>query len=182
MTGKLPINIDHLLRQRPIEGDLAEARSTVVPKIFRSMRQNGSPEPIFESDEDRTWFLVRLPVHERASLAETEQDTGQDKSLINKKNGQDTPQDTPQDVGQVSDHVEQLVVVLTGAMSRASIQAALELKDRHHFLASYLKPALKAGLIEMTLPDKPTSRHQRYRRTAQGEALAEQIKRKNAPT
>ena len=109
---------------------------------------------------------MRLPVHERASLAETEQDTGQDKSLINKKNGQDTPQDTPQDVGQVSDHVEQLVVVLTRAMSRARIQAALELKDRHHFLASYLKPALKAGQIEMTLPDKPTSRHQRYRQTA----------------
>ena len=160
------------------ELDLAEARSTGVPKIFRSMRQNGSPEPMFESDENRTWFLVRLPVHERASLAETEQDTGQDKSLINKKNGQDTPQD----VGQVSDHVEQIVVVLTRAMSRARIQAALELKDRHHFLASYLKPALKAGLIEMTLPDKPTSRHQRYRRTAQGKALAEQIKRKNAPT
>ena len=88
---------------------------------------------MFESDEDRTWFLVRLPVHERASLAETEQDTGQDKSLINKKHGQDTPQDTPQDVGQVSDHVEQLVVVLTRAMSRARIQAALEFKDRHHF-------------------------------------------------
>ena len=65
-------------------------------------------------------------------------------------------------------------------MNRASIQAGLKLKDRPHFLASYLKPALKAGLIEMTLPDKPTSRHQRYRRTAAGEALAEQIERRNA--
>ncbi len=160
------------------ELDLAEARSTGVPKIFRSMRQNGSPEPMFESDEDRTWFRVRLPVHERALLVATGQDTQQDKSLINNEKGQDTQQDTQQD----TDHIEQLVAVLTGEMSRASIQAGLELKDRPHFIETYLKPALEAGLIEMTLPDKPTSRHQRYRRTAHGEALAEQIKRKIGPT
>ena len=46
---------------------------------------------------------------------------------------------------------------------------------RPHFLETYLNPALKAGLIEMTLPDKPTSRNQRYRRTSAGEALAHQL-------
>ena len=92
---------------------------------------------------------------------------------------QDTQQDTPQDTDQVTDQVEQLLAVLTGEMSRASIQAGLELKDRPYFIETYLKPALEAGLIEMTLPDKPTSRHQRYRRTARGEAFVEQIKGKN---
>ncbi len=166
------------------ELDLAEARSTGVPKIFRAMRQNGSPEPIFESDEDRTWFRVRLPAHERTLFAATEHDaihdTIQDKSLKNKEKSQDTQHDTQHDTQQDIDHVEQLVAVLTGEMSRASIQAGLELKDRPHFIESYLKPALKAGLIEMTLPDKPTCRHQRYRLTAAGKALAEQIKRENA--
>ena len=167
------------------ELDLAEARSTGVPKIFRAMRQNGSPEPIFESDEDRTWFLVRLPVHERASLAATEQVTGQDKSLKNKKKGQgtlhDTLHDTPHDTPLVTDQVGQLVTVLTRAMNRARIQTALGLKDRSHFVEAYLGPALKAGLIEMTLPDKPQSRHQRYRRTAAGEALARRLKTRDAP-
>ncbi len=46
---------------------------------------------------------------------------------------------------------------------------------RPHFLETYLNPALKAGLIEMTLPDKPTSRNPRYRRTSAGEALAHQL-------
>ena len=167
------------------ELDLAEARSTGVPKIFRVMRQNGSPDPIFESDEDRTWFRVRLPVREHELLAATDQDTThdtlQDKSLLNKEKSQGAQHGSQQDTQQDTDHVEQLVTVLTEEMSRASIQAELKLKDRPHFIKSYLKPALAAGVIEMTLPDKPTSRHQRYRRTDRGDALAEQIKGKNSP-
>ena len=42
---------------------LAETRSTGVPKIFRAMRDNGSPEPRFEFDEGRTYFTVVLPIH-----------------------------------------------------------------------------------------------------------------------
>lgn len=34
---------------------------------------------------------------------------------------------------------------------------------------AYLKPALAMGVIEMTLPDKPRSSKQRYRKTAIGE-------------
>lgn len=131
-------------------------------------------------------FPLLTLVHERALLATTNQDIDQvivqDKSLKNnyiyQYTLQDTQQDTPQDTDQVTDQVEQLVAVLTGEMSRASIQAGLELKDRPHFIESYLKPALEAGLIEMTLPDKPTSRHQRYRRTSRGEAFVEQTKGK----
>ena len=40
---------------------------------------------------------------------------------------------------------------------------ALGLKDRKHFADAYLKPALAAGHIEMTQPDKPNSRLQKYR-------------------
>ena len=150
------------------ELELAEGRSTGIPKILRAMQQNGSPEPVFESDEDRTWFLVRLPVREQAPNATSGEATPQV-----------TAQVTPQVTAQVIDHVEQLVTALTGVMSRAQLQAALKLRDRKHFATVYLQPALKAGLVEMTLPDKPNSRNQRYRRTAQGEALAEQIKGKN---
>ena len=166
------------------EIDLAEARSTGVPKIFRAMRQNGSPEPVFESDENRTWFLVRLPVHERVSLAATDQDTihdtQQDKSLKNKEKGQDTPQETVHETIHetihVTEYVERLISILTGEMNRPQLQDILGISNRSHFVEAYLGPALKAGLIEMTLPDKPQSRHQRYRRTAAGEALAVRLK------
>ena len=151
------------------ELDLAEGRSTGIPKILRAMRENGSPPPIFESDDDRTWFLVRLPVDARAFGEPTADDTQQ-------VTPQDAPQDTLQDDGHVTDHVEHLVAAVTGEMSRAQLQAVMGLRDRNHFTSAYLRPALDAGMIEMALPRKATSRNQRYRRTASGKVLAQQVK------
>ena len=42
---------------------LAEARGTGIPKVFRSMQQNGSPLPLFAFDAERTYFQVTLPAH-----------------------------------------------------------------------------------------------------------------------
>lgn len=69
-----------------------------------------------------------------------------------------TPQATPQ--------VKALLQSLQGEMSREEIMQKLGLSDRKSFSARYLQPALKQGLIEMTQPDKPRSRSQRYRLTS----------------
>ena len=69
----------------------------------------------------------------------------------------------------VTPHVRQLIAVLDGEMSRAKLMKVLELKDRRHFTRTYLQPGLDARLVEMTQPDSPRSRTQRYRLTAQGE-------------
>jgi ATP-dependent DNA helicase RecG len=42
---------------------LAEGRGTGIPKIRRTMRENGSPEPTFYFTEDRSYFQVTLPAH-----------------------------------------------------------------------------------------------------------------------
>lgn len=52
------------------ELELAEGRSTGIPKILRVMQANSSPPPEFESDEDGRHFLIRLPVHPRAETGE----------------------------------------------------------------------------------------------------------------
>ena len=160
------------------ELDFAKGRSTGVPKILRAMRNNGSPAPSFETDDDRTWFLVRLPAHEWFSRAEEPhgeqrpgQDTVQDKLLISLEEEASTEQDTQQ----VTEQVRRLVLALTGEMRRRQLQDLLGIAHRPHFLQTYLNPALEAGFIEMTLPDKPTSRNQRYRRTSAGETLARQL-------
>jgi len=53
-------------------------------------------------------------------------------------------------------------------MTRGEIQKHLGLKARTNFEERYLKPALTAGLIEMTVPAKPKSRLQEYRFTKKG--------------
>jgi ATP-dependent DNA helicase RecG len=108
---------------------------------------NGSPAPLFETDDDRLAFVIRLPRHPLALVppASTEQVT---------------PQVTPQ--------VGTLLSQLIGEMTRQSMQDALNLSDRENFRKTYLAPALELGVIEMTHPDKPNSRSQRYRLTVIG--------------
>ena len=44
---------------------LTEGRNTGFKKILNALEANGSPVPEFETDEDRTYFITRLFVHER---------------------------------------------------------------------------------------------------------------------
>ncbi len=87
---------------------------------------------------------------------------------------QSTPQVTPHVTPQVTPHVAPQVLALlatvSGVMARQELMDALGLKDRKHFGDAYLQPALDAGLLEMTIPDKPQSSKQRYRLTALGQA------------
>jgi Fic family protein len=89
---------------------------------------------------------------------------------------QSTAGNNTQQVGQqVTPQVEALIKALHRGdkpQTRNELQAHLSLKDRESFRERYLKPALEAGLVEMTIPDKPNSRLQRYRLTAQGRKLA----------
>jgi len=66
--------------------------------------------------------------------------------------------------------VQRLLHAITGEMAGRDLQERLGLKHREHFRHTYLTPALAAGLIERTVPDKPMSRLQRYRLTEKGRA------------
>ena len=61
-------------------------------------------------------------------------------------------------------------------MTRQQIQEAIGLRHEDYFRKAYLLPALRAGLIEMTIPDKPRSSKQRYRLTPAGRERARQLK------
>ncbi|MDR3054041.1 MAG: putative DNA binding domain-containing protein [Zoogloeaceae bacterium] len=140
------------------ELDLTEGRSTGIPKILKVMKANGSPIPSFETDDDRTSFVIRLPRHARAKGKQG-------------VTGEVTPQVTPQ----VTTEVAKVVRVLLTELSRQALQDALGLKDNRHFRQTYLLPALNSGLVEMTLPDKPNSSKQCYRLTEAGQRIKETL-------
>ena len=53
-------------------------------------------------------------------------------------------------------------VMETYPQSAQMLMDRLRLKSRVGFRKNYLIPALEAGLVEMTIPDKPTSKNQMY--------------------
>ena len=73
--------------------------------------------------------------------------------------------------GEVTGEVQRLMTVLVGEMKRTDIQEALALRHEDYFREAYLIPALTAGMIEMTIPGKPTSSKQKYRLTPKGRGL-----------
>ena len=78
-----------------------------------------------------------------------------------------TPEVTPEVTPEAAPEVR-LLSILTFEMTRKQLKGALGLKDDEHFRKAYLLPALEAGLIEMTIPDKPRSSKQKYRLTVKG--------------
>lgn len=77
---------------------------------------------------------------------------------------------------QVTEQVlKPLVAVGEQTLSGLELMNAVGLRHRPTFLYSYLHPALEKGLIEMTIPEKPRSRSQRYRLTAKGRHILETL-------
>ena len=74
----------------------------------------------------------------------------------------------PQVEPQVTPQVADLLNHLETESDREGVQKRMGLLDRKSFRERYLKPALEAGMIEMTRPDKPNSRLQKYRLTDKG--------------
>ena len=58
-----PININDLLTDHMVELEMTEGRGTGIPKMLKAIQNNGSPAPVFYTDDDRTYFLVELSVH-----------------------------------------------------------------------------------------------------------------------
>ena len=74
----------------------------------------------------------------------------------------------------VSDYVGKLLYLLgqREPLGNEDIRSAFELKSRRRLRETYLGPALSAGLIQYTIPDKPNSRLQKYRLTEKGREFA----------
>ena len=80
---------------------------------------------------------------------------------------------------QVTMQVRDLLKVLEGVLYREEIQEKLNLKNRDYFRKNYLVPAIEQGLVALTLPDKPTSKHQKYYLTEKGKDILASLNKEN---
>ena len=83
---------------------------------------------------------------------------------------------TPQESPQVTPQVGRLLSALDGEMSRQDILHTLGLSDRKSLRQRYLLPALQRGYVEMTRPDTPNARNQKYRLTARGRQVKQGVR------
>ncbi|MBK9148874.1 MAG: putative DNA binding domain-containing protein [Flavobacteriales bacterium] len=154
------------------ELDLTEGRATGIPKIIRAMRENGSPEPVFETEDERTTFLVRLPVHAESRAQDpTAQVTAQVEALRASVFGDlaaalraPTAQVTAQAAAQVAAIMQ---AAAEGEQSSDALMAAASLSHREHFRKNYLTPLMMDGWLVRTLP-QPNHPQQRYKITEKG--------------
>ncbi len=79
--------------------------------------------------------------------------------------GYNTDQDSDQVTDQDKSPIERLLSVLgNDTLSAADLMARLGLSHKPTFRKNYLNPALEQKLIERTIPGKPNSKNQKYRK------------------
>lgn len=167
-----------------LTGDI-ERYGTGTLDIIDSAEKNGLMEPVFQENEGFKVIIWRPSAHEtgistgHSGKQVSGHEAGQDAGQVT---GQDAEQDTGQGSNEAKSYVAlndmamRVVWVIEGEMSRDELMNKLELSGRDNFVNNYLNPAQEKNWIEMTLPEKPTSRNQKYRLTRKGKKLKKEIK------
>ncbi|MBN1930532.1 MAG: hypothetical protein JW786_02855 [Desulfobacterales bacterium] len=142
---------NHVIARVFRELNLIEQWGSGIPRILREAEELGLPALQIEEIGMRMRMTVFLS----------------EQIMIQDNADRLTPEVTPEVMG--------MLFVMADEMTRGEIMKKLGLKDEKHFRENYQQVAVKLGLIEMTIPDKPRSSKQRYRITALGNKVLKQV-------
>ena len=135
---------------------LTEGKGTGLPTIKQALLQNGSPKVKYDTDGvKRRFFLVEIPIHSFYYKANDSHDNMLLKTKLN---------------AIFKDNLSTLVLERTiktlqyckKPRSRIEILTNIELKNSYNSFKNNIIPALENNLLEMTLPNKPRSKDQKY--------------------
>lgn len=141
-----PLNTKKLKKERIVARDyrnrrigdflkelrLTEGRGTGIPKIRFSMKNNGSPTPIFDTDSDNTYFLTTLSIHpEFTNLS-------------------------------LDDYKKSILKFCEISRSKKEILDHIGLANYYGNFERHMLPLIHAGYLDLTLPNIPIHRKQKY--------------------
>ncbi|MBW8330426.1 MAG: KTSC domain-containing protein [Prolixibacteraceae bacterium] len=180
---------------------LTEGRGTGLPIIYRSLEENGSPPPVFETDDNLLYFLSIIKIHPLTQKGSTEEmdiettdNVLQFNSLkdaifyLRSSDIQITTKDNVQIINMlrnIARHLRSvndlrlaqeekqyrnkgdLVVVKTlmycnTPKTREEIFKHIEIYNNSRNFSEYIKPVIELHWLQYTIPDKPTSKNQKY--------------------
>lgn len=148
--------------------------TTGLITIRKSLKDNGSPEAIFKTDDERTYFEAEIFIHPAFEQREKEGKefsiisidhklvSALDKLFSNQVSIKQKAQPNPIYIQGMS---KILIAVLENELNASEIFRIINLTKQSINVKRYLTPLLDLGLLEMTIPDKPNSRFQKYRAT-----------------
>lgn len=152
--GRVSIRRNELIADLFHRMDKGERAGTGIRRMNEAMKAAGQPQPEFSFGTFCTITFKRPDFSTEVGLIP------ESKSLADPV------------TGEVTGEVYRLLnILVTSSLTRTEIQSALELNSQANFRDRYLEPALKKVLIEMSLPNKPTSRLQKFRLTEKGRAV-----------
>ncbi|MCL2142801.1 MAG: hypothetical protein FWH44_00870 [Methanomassiliicoccaceae archaeon] len=136
---------------------LAEGRNTGIPRILRELKKNGSGTPVFETDSERRYLTVTIPVHR----------TFRNDGVVRKGTITDIRYMTlrsPRPYRSRSELKDAIVSVLKkGEISKSGLAKKLGYAGITNDLRESVSELIDEGRIGHTIPDNPTDKGQKLR-------------------
>ena len=129
---------------------MAEGRNTGMPLVVNAMKMNGSPAPIFKTDQDRSYLRVIFSIHpvflkdgNAVTAAGTDQIkvTRKNRSIIKEK--------------------ITAALISKGALSMNEIASELGYNKLTDSLRKIIHEQIESGILQYLYPDKPKARNQK---------------------
>lgn len=148
---------------------LTEGRNTGFLKIRKALHQNGSPDPLFETDDERTYFTTTLFIHPdflseatTSSLTDEKNEISKDISKADDKTISKAGKQHKRNKYDTEAIYERILALCTVPRSVSEIAETLSYKSRSHVSNKLIQPLLADGRLAKTIPDKPSNPNQRY--------------------
>jgi ATP-dependent DNA helicase RecG len=159
---------------------LTEGRGTGIPEIRRRLEENGSPQPVFETDNERLYFLSVIKIHplfdhtKMNGAKERDEDGAIDNGLninsltdINNFLRLSDDQRWAKDKNSMINKIDKVIIKTLAyciePKARDDIFKLLDLFNNTKNYNKHVKPLVELGWLELTQPDKLTSKNQKYK-------------------
>ena len=146
----IPRNKELMRIYRDVE--LVESLGSGIPRILRAYG-----EDCFKFTDNFIRITLPISAHESTKLAPSRHQVGT-KSVVE-----------IEDIGK-------LLIFCQKTRTITEMLSYMSYSDRTKFRKKYIYPLLDAEIIQMTIPEKPNSRNQKYQLTAKGLELIEHLK------
>ncbi len=148
------------------------------------MEENGSPPPVFETDENNTYFLCILPIHPLTTTVQNKRAIDETKDIAKQINdlseintylslsvSEIGDRDREAIKNEINDMTKIVLNYCTKPKSRDELFEKIGLYKNTKNFQNHIKPLIDFGWLNYTIPNKITSKDQKYYTTDLGEKL-----------